>query len=111
MRRELAPSGVEVGETRSLADCWNALAASPASFLVVELDTAGAEDLLGRMVRQERDFPSAQVGRGGRPRAGRLAMARARGGGRPFHLLAAATERIGRAGLPPPGQHPRARNA
>jgi hypothetical protein len=61
LRRELARSGVEVGETRSLAECWDALAASPASFLVVELTRAGAEDLLGRMVRRERDFPLAQV--------------------------------------------------
>ena len=61
LRRELAASGVEIGETRSLAECWDALAASPASFLVVELTRAGAEDLLGRMVRRERDFPLAQV--------------------------------------------------
>jgi hypothetical protein len=61
LRRELARSGVEVGETRSLAECWDALAASPASFLVVELARAGAEDLLGRMARRERDFPLARV--------------------------------------------------
>ena len=61
LRRELAPSGVEVHETRSLAECWDALAASPASFLVVELTRAGAEELLGRLARRERDFPWAEV--------------------------------------------------
>ena len=60
LRRELAASGVRVWETRTLADCWNELARSPASFLVVELgsDVAG---LLRRMIRQGREFPEAHV--------------------------------------------------
>ncbi len=61
LRRELAQSGVPLGETRSLAECWEALAASPASFLVVELTVESAEDLLRRMVRLGRDFPLARV--------------------------------------------------
>ena len=37
LRRELAEVGVRVWESRTLDFCWNELAASPASFLVLEL--------------------------------------------------------------------------
>ena len=40
LRRELAEAGVRVWETRSLAECWESLAAAPASFLIVELTLA-----------------------------------------------------------------------
>ena len=61
LRRELAEAGVRVWETRSLAECWDALAATPASFLIVELTSAGGEALLERLVRLPRDFPLARV--------------------------------------------------
>ena len=60
LRRELANAGVRVWETRTLADCWNELAESPASFVVLELggDVAG---LLDRMARKPCEFPSARL--------------------------------------------------
>ena len=60
LRRELAEAGVRVWETRTLADCWTELAASPASLVVLELggDVAG---LLGRMARGPREFPQARL--------------------------------------------------
>jgi hypothetical protein len=61
LRRELAEAGVRVWETRSLADCWQELAAAPGSFLVVELRPDNAEGLLGRMVWLPREFPLARV--------------------------------------------------
>ena len=61
LRRELAPRRVRVWETRSLAECWESLAATPASFVVVELTAANVEGLLLRMVRLPRDFPLARV--------------------------------------------------
>jgi len=60
LRRELAEAGVRVWETRTLADCWEELAASPASLLVVELggDVAGLLRCLARLPRQ---FPRARL--------------------------------------------------
>ncbi len=60
LRRELADAGVRVWETRTLADCFEELAESPASFAVVELagDAAG---LLGYLARQAREFPRARL--------------------------------------------------
>jgi hypothetical protein len=60
LRRELTGAGVRVWETRTLADCWTELDASPASFVVVELggDLSG---LLGRMARRPREFPRARL--------------------------------------------------
>ncbi|MEN6407565.1 MAG: hypothetical protein ABFC77_13975 [Thermoguttaceae bacterium] len=60
LRRELAEAGVRVWETRTLADCWDELAASPASFVVVEFEPR-TEALLRRMARLPREFPSAHV--------------------------------------------------
>jgi hypothetical protein len=61
LRRELAEAGVPVCETRSLADCWAALAEAPGSFVVAELTTANVVGLLARMARQQRDFPLARL--------------------------------------------------
>ena len=61
LRRELADAGVRIRETRSLADCWAALAESPASLAVVELTPAGAAALLERMAWLGRDFPRARA--------------------------------------------------
>lgn len=60
LRRELAGAGVRVWETRQWVDCWDELAASPASFVVAEFDPR-AEELLERLVRLPRDFPAARV--------------------------------------------------
>lgn len=61
LRRELGAAEPRVHETRSVAECWEVLAASPASFVVVELTSAGAGELLRRMARLGRDFPLARV--------------------------------------------------
>lgn len=57
LRRELVHTGVRVWETRSLTQYWDALADAPASFVVVELTAAAADDLLRRMARLPREFP------------------------------------------------------
>lgn len=59
LRRELAASGVRVWETRTLDDCFAELAASPASFVVLELGGDVAE-LLNCLVRLSREFPAAR---------------------------------------------------
>ena len=60
LRRELAEAGVRVWETRTLADCRKELAASPASFVVLEL--AGEPSALLRfLARQPREFPAARL--------------------------------------------------
>jgi hypothetical protein len=60
LRRELAEAGVRVWETRTLDDCWEELAQSPASFVILELagDVAG---LLRCLARQAREFPRARL--------------------------------------------------
>ena len=59
LRRELSGSGVRVWETRTAADCRRELAASPASFVLVQmsrnpLDTPRIVELLAR------EFPAAR---------------------------------------------------
>lgn len=61
LRRELADSGVRILETGDLADAWNALAATPAAFLAVELTERNARTLLRRMVWLSRECPHARV--------------------------------------------------
>ena len=61
LRRELAPSASRSTRPAAWRNVGSALAASPASFLVVELTRASAEELLGRLARRERDFPWAEV--------------------------------------------------
>jgi len=61
LRMELAEAGVRVWETRSLAECWETLAAAPGNFVVVELIAATADDLLGKMVGLEHRFPRTRV--------------------------------------------------
>jgi len=60
LRRELAASGVRVWETRSLSDCWDELAKSRASFLVLELG-GNATELLQRLAELPRAFPAARA--------------------------------------------------
>lgn len=61
LRRELNDSGVRLYETRSLADCWQALAKAPASFLVLELTAKNVEPLMAGLARMSREFPAARV--------------------------------------------------
>jgi hypothetical protein len=61
LRRELADAGLRLWETRSLADAWEAMAATPAAFLVLELLPGAAGPLLGRMAWLARDFPRARA--------------------------------------------------
>ena len=61
LRRELGGADVRPQETRGMADCWGVLAEAPASLAVVELTTAGAGELLGRMAWLPQDFPLARV--------------------------------------------------
>ncbi len=61
LRRDPAAAGVRIHETRSLDECWEMLAESPASLIVVELTRANCEGLLRRLARLERDYPLARV--------------------------------------------------
>ena len=66
LRRELPEGADFVQETRSLAECFEALGGDPAgpvaaSFAVIELTAAGVDELLGRMARLQRDFPLARI--------------------------------------------------
>ena len=61
LRMELAEAGVRVWETRSLAECWETLAAAPGNFVVVELGAATADDLLARMIGLADSFPRTRV--------------------------------------------------
>jgi hypothetical protein len=60
LRRELAEAGVRVWETRTLADCFQELAESPASFAVLELG-GDFDELLCRLARRPREFPLARL--------------------------------------------------
>ncbi|MGD0882086.1 MAG: hypothetical protein ABSB09_11015 [Acidimicrobiales bacterium] len=60
LRRELAEAGVRVWETRTLDDCLQELAESPASFVILHLES-NAAGLLGCLARQRREFPRARV--------------------------------------------------
>ena len=52
---------VRIHETRSVAQCWEMLAAAPASFVAVELSEGNAGALLEKMAWLERDFPLARL--------------------------------------------------
>jgi DNA-binding NarL/FixJ family response regulator len=60
LRRELAEAGVRVWETRTFDGCLVELAASPASFVILELD-GNAAGLLRCLARQKREFPRARM--------------------------------------------------
>ncbi|MGO8748928.1 MAG: hypothetical protein ACLQNE_23435 [Thermoguttaceae bacterium] len=61
LRRDPAATGVRIHETRSLDECWEMLAGSPASLIVVELTRANRDGLLHRLAGLERDYPLARV--------------------------------------------------
>ena len=73
LRRDPAATGVRIHETRSLDECWEMLAGSPASLIVVELTRANRDGLLHRLAGLERDYPLARLRwwRSGRWRHGR----------------------------------------
>jgi DNA-binding NtrC family response regulator len=58
LRQKLAESGVRVEETRSLADCRDEIAKSPASFVVLELTRKNIDELLQTVRNWPRDYPS-----------------------------------------------------
>jgi hypothetical protein len=58
-RRATFDLGVRIYETRSLAECWEELDASPASFLAIELTESNIESLLARLVDLGRRRPAA----------------------------------------------------
>ncbi len=60
LRHELTGVGVRVWETRALDDCWDELAQSPASMVVLELGSdVGA--VLRHLTQQRRWFPAARA--------------------------------------------------
>jgi len=61
LRRQLAEAGVQVHQSRGLADCWELLREAPGSFLVVEVAPAETEGLLRRLARLHREFPLARL--------------------------------------------------
>jgi hypothetical protein len=61
LRSELAEAGVRLWECRSLPEAWEALAQTPAAFLIAEADRANLADLLRRMAWFSRDFPQARI--------------------------------------------------
>ncbi len=60
LRRELAEAGIRVWETRTPDDCWQELAESPASFVVLELH-GKIPALLRHIARLPREFPQARL--------------------------------------------------
>lgn len=60
LRRELGDAGIRVWETRTLANCREELAASPASFVVLEL-AGDAPGVIRFLSRQSQELPSARL--------------------------------------------------
>lgn len=58
--RELGPT-FRIYQTRSVTECWDRLAESPESLVVVELTLGNVERLLARMACMDREFPAARV--------------------------------------------------
>jgi DNA-binding NtrC family response regulator len=61
LRGELAEAGVRLWECRSLPEAWDALAQTPAAFVIVEATEENLESLLRRMTWSSRDFPQARI--------------------------------------------------
>lgn len=61
LRGELAETGVRVWECRRLPEAWEALAQTPAAFLIADAAPENIEDLLRRMAWFSRDFPHARI--------------------------------------------------
>lgn len=61
LRQVLAAESLPVFETRSLPDCWEELAASPASFIALEATTANVQRVAEWIVGLRQDFPAART--------------------------------------------------
>ncbi len=61
LRRALCADLGCVYETRSLQECWDELADSPASFLAIELRPENVEGVLVLLVRVARRYPQARA--------------------------------------------------
>ncbi len=61
LRGELAEAGVRLWECRRLQEAWDALAQTPAAFVIAEAAEENLEDLLRRMTWFSRDFPNARI--------------------------------------------------
>ena len=103
---QLAEAGVRVWETRSLAECWEALADTPASFVVVEFSEAHAEAFPARHGAAGAAVSAGPSRGGGRASLSGLPMVAARGGGGAFHHIAASSRPLGRTGMSSSGQCP-----
>jgi hypothetical protein len=55
------PSGVKVHQTRSLPECSEVLAESPASFVVMEICRDNVERLIKHLARWQHDYPLARL--------------------------------------------------
>ena len=60
LRMELAQMGVRVWQCRSLPEAWEALAHTPAAFLVAEVAPENLDAILKRLVWFPREFPRAR---------------------------------------------------
>ena len=61
MRSELGEAGIRVWECRSLPEAWEALAKTPAAFVIAEATRENLDSLLRRMAWFSRDFPEARI--------------------------------------------------
>ena len=61
LRAELAGAGIRLWECRSLPEAWDALAQTPAAFLIAEVARENLEDLLRRMAWFSCDFPRGRI--------------------------------------------------
>ena len=61
MRRTMSGSGYRVHEVRSLAQCFDALADHPASFVTLELTAANRELIPRAIVRMGIQYPAARA--------------------------------------------------
>jgi hypothetical protein len=61
LRGELAETGVRLWECRTVAEAWDALAETPAAFVIAEAAAENLENLLRRMNWFARDFPLARI--------------------------------------------------
>jgi hypothetical protein len=61
LRRPLQLAGHRVYETRSCADCWSEVVASPASLVGVEVTSTNLEAMVPWMMRFAAAFPAARV--------------------------------------------------
>jgi hypothetical protein len=61
LRVELAETSVRVWECRKLPEAWEAMAQTPAAFVIVEAARENLDDLLQRMASFSRDFPQGRI--------------------------------------------------